>query len=109
MTAFNAVRFKVKPGMETAFLDAHRKVAEDWPGLRHANIIAAGEGRFAPDRAVGIRDEAQRTSEFIVVPARGLTLVEVGYPPDAELASRAEQTRAKRVTGTGLPDEGPID
>ncbi len=71
--------------------------------------VAAGEGRFAPDRAVGIRDEAQRTSEFIVVPARGLTLVEVGYPPDAELASRAEQTRAKRVTGTGLPDEGPID
>ena len=46
MTAFNAVRFKVKPGMETAFLDAHRKVAEDWPGLRHANIIAAGEGRY---------------------------------------------------------------
>ena len=46
MTAFNAVRFKVKPGMETAFLDAHHKVAEDWPGLRHANIIAAGEGRY---------------------------------------------------------------
>ena len=46
MTAFNAVRFKVKPGMETAFLDAHRKVAEDWPGLRHANIIAAGDGRY---------------------------------------------------------------
>ncbi|WP_089177362.1 antibiotic biosynthesis monooxygenase [Bosea sp. AS-1] len=46
MTAFNAVRFKVKPGMETAFLDAHRNVAADWPGLRHANIIAAGEGRY---------------------------------------------------------------
>lgn len=70
--------------------------------------VAAGEGRFAPGRAVGIRDEAQRTSEFIVVPARGLTLAEVGYPPDAELASRAEQTRAKRVAG-GLPNEAPID
>ena len=46
MTAFNAVRFKVKPGMETAFLDAHRHVAADWPGLRHANIIAVGEGRY---------------------------------------------------------------
>ncbi|MGN6271614.1 MAG: tRNA pseudouridine synthase A [Protaetiibacter sp.] len=70
--------------------------------------VAAGEGRFAPERAAGIRDEAQRGSEFIVMPARGLTLVEVGYPPDAELAARAEQTRAKRVVG-GLPDEAPID
>lgn len=67
--------------------------------------VAAGEGRFAPERAAGIRDEAQRGSEFIVMPSRGLTLVEVGYPPDAELAARAEQTRAKR----GLPEDGPID
>jgi quinol monooxygenase YgiN len=46
MTAFNVVRFKVKPGMEEAFLDAHRDIAGDWPGLRHANIIKSGEGRF---------------------------------------------------------------
>jgi heme-degrading monooxygenase HmoA len=46
MTAFNVVRFKVKPGMEEAFLDAHRKVETDWPGLRHANIIKSGEGRY---------------------------------------------------------------
>lgn len=46
MTAFNVVRFKVKPGMEDAFLHAHRNVADSWPGLRHANIIAASEGRY---------------------------------------------------------------
>ena len=46
MTAFNVVRFKIKPGMDGAFLDAHRNVAESWPGLRHANIIKAGEGRY---------------------------------------------------------------
>ena len=67
--------------------------------------VAAGEGRLAAERVAGIRDEARRTSEFIVMPARGLTLVEVGYPPDAELAARAEQTRAKR----GLPDDALID
>lgn len=67
--------------------------------------VAAGEGRFAADRVAGIRDEGRRTSEFIVMPARGLTLVEVGYPPDAELASRAEQTRARR----GLPESTLID
>lgn len=46
MTAFNVVRFKIKPGMEDAFLDAHRSVAGDWPGLRHANIIDAGDGCY---------------------------------------------------------------
>ncbi|MRX49488.1 DUF718 domain-containing protein [Paracoccus sp. S-4012] len=46
MTAFNVVRFKVRPGMEQSFLDAHRGVGGDWPGLRHANIIKAGERRY---------------------------------------------------------------
>jgi hypothetical protein len=44
MTAFNVVRFKVKPGMDQAFLDAHRSVS--WSGMRHANIIKTGEGRY---------------------------------------------------------------
>lgn len=47
MTAFNVVRFKVKPGMENAFLDAHRNVVANWPGLRHANIIKSGDDRYA--------------------------------------------------------------
>lgn len=46
MTAFNVVRFKVKPGMEEAFLDAHRDIGRQWPGLRRANIIRTGEGRY---------------------------------------------------------------
>jgi hypothetical protein len=46
MTAFNVVRFKVKPGMEEAFLDAHRNIAESWLGLRHANIIKTGGARY---------------------------------------------------------------
>jgi Antibiotic biosynthesis monooxygenase len=46
MTVFNAVRFKIKPGRDQQFLDAHRKVAMDWPGLRHANIIKTGEHSY---------------------------------------------------------------
>ena len=46
MTAFNAVRFKVKPGREEEFLDAHRAIVADWPGLRHAQIIDTGEGGY---------------------------------------------------------------
>lgn len=46
MTAFNVVRFKIKSGMEQAFLDAHRQVGAAWPGLRHANIVKTGEARY---------------------------------------------------------------
>ncbi len=46
MTAFNAVRFKVKPGREQEFLDAHRNVHAEWPGLRHVNIIKTGERSY---------------------------------------------------------------
>lgn len=45
MTAFNAVRFRVKPGQDQAFLDAHKIVA-NWPGLRHANIIKTGDRAY---------------------------------------------------------------
>ena len=46
MTAFNAVRFKVKPGQDQPFLDAHQKIHADWPGLRHVNIIKTGERSY---------------------------------------------------------------
>jgi hypothetical protein len=46
MTAFNVVRFKVKPGMEEAFLGAHRNIAAEWKGMSHANMIKTGDGRY---------------------------------------------------------------
>jgi hypothetical protein len=46
MTAFNAVRFRVKPGRDQDFLDAHKKVQANWPGLKHANIIKTGDRTY---------------------------------------------------------------
>jgi quinol monooxygenase YgiN len=43
MTAFNAVRFQVKPGRNQEFLDAHQQVDREWPGLRRVNLIQTGE------------------------------------------------------------------
>lgn len=43
MTAFNAVRFKVKPGRDEDFIAAHRRVDRDWPGLEHVNLIKTGD------------------------------------------------------------------
>jgi quinol monooxygenase YgiN len=46
MTAFNAVRFRVKQGRDQEFLEAHRKAQANWPGLEHANIIKTGEHSY---------------------------------------------------------------
>jgi quinol monooxygenase YgiN len=46
MTAFNVVRFKVKPGCEQQFLDAHKKVQANWAGLKSANMIKTGDRTF---------------------------------------------------------------
>jgi quinol monooxygenase YgiN len=46
MTAFNVVRFRVKPGREQEFLDAHKKAEANWPGLEHANIVKTGERTY---------------------------------------------------------------
>ena len=46
MTAFNAVRFRVKAGRDQDFLDAHRKIQRDWAGLRHINIIKTGDQSY---------------------------------------------------------------
>ena len=58
--------------------------------------LSVGQDKLDSDAPVRLRDAGVRSSEFTVVPARGLTLAQVGYPPDAELAARAEQTRARR-------------
>jgi hypothetical protein len=46
MSAFNTVRFNVKPGRNEEFLAAHQRVDRNWPGLRHANMVQTGEQTF---------------------------------------------------------------
>ena len=58
--------------------------------------IAVGEGTLVASDLTAIRDDLARTSAFKTAPAKGLTLVEVGYPADDQLAARAGQTRARR-------------
>ena len=46
-TAFNAVRFRVKPGREEAFLDAHRRMdAGRFHGARRVAMIKTGERTY---------------------------------------------------------------
>ena len=46
MTAFNAVRFRVKPGRDQEFLDAHKKISANWPGLTRVNMIKTGDQTY---------------------------------------------------------------
>jgi tRNA pseudouridine38-40 synthase len=59
-------------------------------------LIAVGEGRRPVEWPSQLLDRDRRADEVPVAPAHGLTLVEVGYPPDDELAARTETTRARR-------------
>jgi tRNA pseudouridine38-40 synthase len=64
--------------------------------------VEVGSSRLELADLGDVADAAQRTSVFKIMPAHGLTLTEVIYPPDAELGLRAELTRARRgMTGNG--------
>jgi tRNA pseudouridine38-40 synthase len=59
-------------------------------------LIAVGEGRRPPDWPATLLNATERANDVMVAAPHGLTLVEVGYPPDDELAARTQQTRARR-------------
>ena len=46
MPAFNIVKFRVKPGQDARFLDAHRDGRADWPGLERGVIVKTGERSY---------------------------------------------------------------
>jgi tRNA pseudouridine38-40 synthase len=64
-------------------------------------LIAVGEGRRPIDWPASLLSRDRRADEVPVAAAHGLTLVAVGYPPDAELAARAAVTRSRRTSSSG--------
>ncbi len=46
MTAFNIVRFRVKPGREEAFVEAHRRADPDFKGFVRGSLVKTGERSF---------------------------------------------------------------
>jgi hypothetical protein len=46
MSAFNVVRFHVKPGMEDKFLEAHKSLGKDFSGFVIGHLIKTGEHTF---------------------------------------------------------------
>lgn len=60
-------------------------------------MLAVGDGRRSPSWPAEVLGRGVRDSAVHVVPARGLSLEEVRYPADAELAARAHATRRVRT------------
>jgi tRNA pseudouridine38-40 synthase len=58
--------------------------------------VAVGEGKLGVESLAILRDQLERTSDFKVMPAKGLIFTEVGYPDDHEMHERAELTRRRR-------------
>ena len=60
-------------------------------------VVPVGEGRLEADVPVEVLRGGVRDSRVRVMPPHGLSLEEVRYPPDTELAARAEESRVRRV------------
>ncbi|MGB7450123.1 MAG: tRNA pseudouridine synthase A [Ornithinimicrobium sp.] len=59
-------------------------------------VVPVGQGLRELEWPRTVLAGLARDPGVTVMPARGLCLEEIVYPPDAELAARAEQTRARR-------------
>jgi tRNA pseudouridine38-40 synthase len=59
-------------------------------------LLAVGEGRRPASWPTEVLEGRVRDAAVTVVPPQGLTLEEVCYPDDADLASRADEARTKR-------------
>ena len=68
-------------------------------------LVEVGSGRRTVDWLTDLTTAAVRNSEVPLLPARGLTLEEVAYPPDDQLAQRSSASRARRVLSPTPPEE----
>jgi hypothetical protein len=46
MTAFNVVRFRVKPGLEESFIARHRDAGRDLAGFRRGALVKTGDRAY---------------------------------------------------------------
>ena len=59
-------------------------------------VVPVGQGRLGPLAPLEVLRAGRRDPRVTVMPARGLSLEEVVYPADPELADRARQARVRR-------------
>ena len=99
MSAYNVVRFRVKPGLEEQFINAHREVnRDDMTGFRHGSLVKTVDRTYcyigewddfssiekSRDTMTGILDSFRDSLEDlgnglgVTDPVSGETVLEVG-------------------------------
>lgn len=63
-------------------------------------MVPVGDGRQPVDWPMRVMAVGSRDSTAVVMPAHGLSLIEVAYPPDEQVAAQARLTRARRGPAT---------
>ena len=117
MTAFNVVRFRVKPGEEQRFIDQHRRMKRDFKGFLGASLIKTGERTFclvgewrnfnnivaARPQMIGVLDEFRDLLEDlggglgVTDPVSGEVVVKMASPKTAK-KKRPARPKKKRKT-----------
>ena len=71
-------------------------------------LVEVGSDRRTVDWLTTLTAAAVRSSEVPLLPAHGLTLEEVGYPPADRLAARAAESRSVRTLTSGSNHVGAL-
>jgi len=123
MTAFNVVRFRVKPGCEERFIEAHRKAKAGFKGFLGGWLVKTGERTFcivgqwrnlkslaaARPQMIGILDSFRDTLEDlggglgVTDPVSGETVVKLSAerrPPQRAAPVRRKTRRAQKRVGS---------
>jgi hypothetical protein len=118
MTAFNVVRFRVKPGCEDAFIEAHRSMGPELKGFLSGNLVRTGDRSFclvgewrafgdivaARPQMIGmldrVRDLLEDLGEGLGVtdPVSGETVLKLKVPKARKVPTRHAQGRARAGT-----------
>lgn len=113
MTAFNIVRFRVKPGREEEFLAAHQTAEQFFPGMRRFVMVKTGERSYcvmaewasfdkivaARPSMIGILDSFRDTLEDlggglgVTDPVAGTVVIE-RTPPAKKAAKKSNAKKA---------------
>jgi hypothetical protein len=120
MTAFNVVRFRVKPGRDDDFLEFHRNASADFSGFRGGVIVKTGDRSYcfiggwdsfdsivaARPQMIGMLDQMRDMLEDlgsglgVTDPVSGETVVEMPAKRKRARARRAPRTAAEQAPET---------
>jgi antibiotic biosynthesis monooxygenase len=121
MTAMNVVRFRVKPGCEQQFIDAHRSAGPNFKGFLGGQLIKTGDRTFcivaewrnfdaiaaARPEMIAMLDKMRDLLEDlggglgVTDPVSGDVVVKLDAPRAARKPAKKKKSAAKKKTKAG--------